>query len=197
MSNFPPAPPNPLQYYTPQHHPSRRPISVSIIAWLATIFGGLGVLSGFCTVIQRQFLTAFQSNDPFSKILYSPGPIGTYMIVSQIVGWFVSILIMTSGIGCLQLKPWARQLMIGVMIFQLVAQLVSIVLSETLLMPAFALVARQNPNDPVVQRAYALVRSGHLFGFIFGFTIPLVVLYFFTRPRAKAAFAEPLPLPPA
>lgn len=197
MSNLPPPPIDPLSYYAPYPRLRRRPLSVSIIGWVTTIFGGLGILSGFCIVIQRsQYLSAFQPTNPVTDVLNAPGPMRNYMTVVQILGWFVNALLLIAGIGCLKLKPRARRLMNGIAIYQLFSVVVGIIFYVELINPAFSRWAAQHPNDPSIQMGYRFSVIGQVVGIVLGVAIPITVLYFLTRPHVKAAFESPPPLPP-
>jgi hypothetical protein len=195
MSNPPPI--DPLPYFTPYQQPSRRPLSVSVIGWITAIFGGLGVLGGPCILIQHQFMSGLQPNNAVDSMLYSRGAIGTYNIISQIVGWGMNVLVLSAGIGLLNLKYWARKLMVRIMIFQLFLFAVGFTFSLVMLLPAFAKLAAQHPNDPTIQMTYRIMIFTTGFSFILGLAYPILVIFFLTRPRAKAAFELPMPLPPA
>jgi hypothetical protein len=196
MSDIPPPPLDPLSYYAPHLQPSRRPLSVSIIGWVAAIFGGIGILSGLCVIIQRQFFSAFQPANPMTDMMYGHGAIGTYMTIIQIVGWLVYILLLIAGIGCLTLKPWARRLMIGLGIYQIISVFIGIVFNVVLINPAMNRLFAQHPNDPGIRMAQKFAQIGEVVGVVLGLVLPLVVIYFLTRPRAMAAFESPPPLPP-
>jgi hypothetical protein len=185
MSDYPP--PEHLHYYAPTYLPPRRPLSVSVISWLMIAFCGLGILGGFFIILQREFLTAFQPADPLSQALYAPGFLRTYTIASQIVGWIVNVILFITAIGSLRLKPWARVLMIRMMIFQLFMLVIGVVFSVTLIMPAMAKVFQQNPNLPMAPFFYVT----QFVAFGVGLAIPLLVIYYFTRPHVKSAFEEP------
>jgi hypothetical protein len=190
MSDYPP--PEQLQYFAPYYPPPRRPLSVSIISWLLIAFCGLGLLGGFFIVIQREFLTAFQPTDPISQTLYSPGFIRTYTIAGQVVGWFVNLILLITAIAALQLKPWARLLMVRMMIVQLVILTIGVFFSLTIINPAMSKVFQQNPNLPLAPFYYI----SQFFAFIVGLVYPLLIIYFFTRPKVKSAFEEPpAPMP--
>ena len=191
-----PPPQDPLPYFTPYYEPSRRPLSVSIIGWITTILGGLGALSGPCILIQRQFLSGLQPANPMDSLLYSHGPIGIYNIVSLIVGWVVSVLTIYAGVGLLNLKFWARLFMVRLMIFQLFMFLVGFAFNLLVTIPAFGKLAAQHPNDPIVQMTYRIMFFGQAIGFVLWLGYPIAVIFFLTRPPAKAAFERPLPLPP-
>ena len=199
MTDFPP--PEQLHYYTPYYPPPRRPVSVSVIAWLIIAFCGLGIFGGFFIIIQREYLSAFQPADPLSQAMYAPGLIRTYTIVSQIIAFVINLILLITAIGSLRLKPWARILMIRMMYFQLFMLVIGSVFSITVLRPAMAKIFQQNANTAMMA---SLFYVSQFIGFALGLAYPLVILYFFTRPKVKSAFEEtpppitpPMPLPPS
>ncbi|HEX4055549.1 MAG TPA: hypothetical protein VHX86_14890 [Tepidisphaeraceae bacterium] len=200
MSKVPPPPIDPLPYYTPHFQPSRRPLSVSIIGWAAAIFGGIGLLGGFCIVIQHQFLSALQPSNPVTDIFNTPGAIRNYITVFQIVGWFVNALLLIAGIGCLKLKPSARRLMNGYALYQLLSVAVGVIFYVEMINPEFSRLAAQHPNDPAIQGGYHFSIIAQVIGIVIGTGSGIAILYFLNRPHVKAAFEPPppppLPLPP-
>jgi hypothetical protein len=195
MSAYPPRPPNPLAYYTPAQPLRRRPLSVSIIAWIAIVLGAIGALGGFCGLIQHEFLSGFQPSNPVTQALQGPGAIGTFLFWMQMIGWLVNIILLITGVGCLQLKQWARPLMIYVMLFQLLSVVVSNVFGVVEVYPMINHLRVQYPNDPTVQMTLFFYRIGQGIGFVIGAVCPLIILYYFTRPHVKAAFEPPADLP--
>ncbi len=196
MSNLPPPPIDPLSYYAPPPRQRRRPLSVSIIGWLAIIFGAIGVLGGFCTVIQRQYFSAFQTSDPVTNILNAPGATRNCVTVFEVVGWSVDVLILIAGIGCLKLRPRARRLMNGIAIYQLLSVVAGMILYWGLIHPAFSRLAAQHPNDPAIQGGYHLSIIAQAIGIVVGTGSGIAILYFLSRPHVKAAFELPSPPSP-
>lgn len=117
------------------------------------------------------------------------GPIGTLSLIFQIVGWLVNIVLLVAGIGSLKLRPWARILMIRIMLFQYLILAVSIVFNVALVIPAVAKTAGQNPNLPTITIFYVTL----FIAFAFGAVYPGLIIYFFSRPHVISAFEEPPP----
>ena len=82
--------------------PPKRPTSVTVLATLNIIFGGLSLL---CSPFGIIGLLIPQPNSPFQM---GPG-MRMYSLVSYAVGFVMAIVLLSSGIGLLNLKRWARE----------------------------------------------------------------------------------------
>lgn len=193
MSDYPPPMPDPLHYYAPVPPVRPRPLSVSVIAWIAIVLAGLGVLGGICGIVQRLFLPNLNQSSPITQVLQGSGTIATFLLVGQIIGWLVDIVLLFTGIACLKLKGWGRRWMIYIMVFQLFTLVVGNAFNWVMVRPVMHRLAQQYAKDPSVQMGLRFAQIAQIVGLFIGTAGPLIVLYFFTRPHVKAAFAPTAP----
>jgi hypothetical protein len=172
----------PLDYTT--QLPPGRPTSVTVIAILGIIFGGLGTLCSPFALIP--YFINFGMPNPIIDAIKQDQALFAWTIFSTVVQWGFSILLLTCSIASLGLKDWARKGMIGWAVASIAMTLVGTILHVLWLHPKMSqLVGAQGPGAQI--GGYI----GLAFGILFGFGVPLVVLYFYTRPHVVAAFAAP------
>jgi hypothetical protein len=194
MSSLPPPPPpfQPYQmpYQTPQAYyrpPNPRPTSVTVLAILAIIFGGMGAAFGWVNVLpyvspvmQNEVTRAF-SSDP---VMYA------WTLFSTIWGWLISIVLLIAGIQCLKLRPLGRKLMMGYAWTSLAMALPATVMNFAYMMPTLQDLLAKNKGNPAVSAAVTGGFIGAIFGLLIGVAIVVYILYVMSRPHVKAAFAS-------
>jgi hypothetical protein len=200
-----PPPPQPLPYYSFQgqysHIAPRRPTSVSVIGWIAAILGGLMLVGGMCGMLVMSSMSgspAFAAN-PVLNAMNSNPAFKAFNTIMQIVGLFVSLLVMVAGIASLNLKPWARKLMIGLAVYYSIAIVVGTIVSFLVVTPAMTqAMVNQTPALPGSSMPRAFFAISSIFTLVLYWACAFIVIFFYTRPNVKAAFEDtPPPLPPA
>src|SRR5262245_43670035 len=106
-----------------------RPLSIMPIAILHFVFGGMGILCGICSGIQLagagggqnwmaptptgpQAAEMKQMQDEMQEAMESAAGSKAVQVGTFVVDLAVSIIMIVSGIGLLQLRPWGRLLSI-------------------------------------------------------------------------------------
>lgn len=188
MSN-PPPPPHQVPYQTPQayYQPvNPRPTSVTVLAILAIIFGGLGSACGWTNVLpyfnpsmQNEVTRAF-SSEPVMRV---------WAVFSALWGWGVSVLLLIAGILCLRLRPLGRTLMLVYAWSTLVMAVPGLIMNFVYMMPALENLKKQNPGNPGIAAGVTAGYIGAIAGLVIGLGIVAWVLYVMSRPHVKAAFA--------
>src|SRR6516162_6539589 len=105
-----------------------RPLSIMPIAILHFVFGGMGILCGICSGIQlaggggQNWMTPTptgpqaaemkQMQDEMQQAMESAGGSHAVQIGTVIIDLAISIIMIVSSIGLLQLRPWGRLLSI-------------------------------------------------------------------------------------
>jgi hypothetical protein len=169
--------------YTVQMPPGR-PTSVTVIAIIGIVLGGLGSLCMPFALIPY-FVNLGMPNPVIDAIKNDDALFG-WTIFSTVVSWALAILELTCSIGSLSLKEWARKGLLGWAVASLAMALVGTILNFLWLFPKMN--ALTGPAAPGAQIGQYV---GMGVGVLLGVALPLVVLYFFTRPKVVAAFAAP------
>jgi hypothetical protein len=87
-----------------------RPVVVLVFAILNIIFGGLGTLAMCCVGVMVVFLGAIFSSAPASaNIPQLPTDVIVYFVIVIVSHLILSLLLLVSGIGLLNMRAWARR----------------------------------------------------------------------------------------
>ena len=81
---------------------AQRPQSVTVFGILNIVFGGMSLM---CSPVGIISILIPQPNSPFQL----GGGMKLYTLVSYGIGMIMAVVLLTSGIGLLKLKNWARQ----------------------------------------------------------------------------------------
>src|SRR5580704_1777740 len=105
----------------------QRPIAVAVFGILNIVFAGLGLIGIMSIGVVLNVLDT--SNNPAYKVMReSPGYM-SWMKLSIPLGLVSCALLLSSGIGLLKMKPWARKVAIGYALYALVLGVVGLVMS--------------------------------------------------------------------
>lgn len=191
MSQMPP-PVDMLQYATPL--PKPRPTSVTVIAIIAIVFGGMGVLGGFCALPQ------------FLGVNFGPNPMAQsrglliYSIVNTGVGFVLAIVELFGGIGMLSLKKAARKALVWFAIATIVVSLITLAIYPLVIGPimekSMMAAMKTTPGGPPPATATTIMHwasYGGMFGSVLSLIWPILILYFVRRPHVKEAFERGMP----
>lgn len=172
-----------------------RPASVLVIAILAFIYGGLGILCNLCFVpfgilIHSNFSDP-QLNQTLEVYRAIPG-MGIYLIITGLISMAMSAVLIITGVGMLKLQSWARWAAIGCAGYSILAWLID-------------LVRKLAVNEPAVKRylearglsANMTLSSAMDVGLaLCGMAIPVAILIVMFLPNVSAAFAgQPMSRP--
>ena len=199
MSQFPP-PYDPLSYASPQYPQNRRPASVTTLAVLAIIFGSLGVLGSLCSM--PQYLGMKLTRNPVVDRIHQDSVLTAWTIATLAVGFVLSILELSAGVGSMTLKPAARKTFIGfawakigVSIIEIAASLL-VINSRMNDIIQSTLASNTGPNAQQMKMFMKVGMYAGSIGSIIFLVWPILILYFMTRPKVKAAFEAVTQAPP-
>jgi hypothetical protein len=197
----------------------QRPAPVTVIAILMFVFGGLGlVCSLFAMGAQSLSANMFGGQQPGMPKQVSqeelekrmderlPVPSKTFQTIDALRGVAMGALMIISGIGLIQVRPWGRTLAIVYAWLSLALGVASIVYTAVFVIPAtqdmmdfmFQQMA-QEAKTPQEQAAFNQVRAmmGMMTPVLYGSLIfaiaflayPIIVLVVMNMKRVKAAFS--------
>lgn len=87
-----------------------RPVVVLVFAILNIIFGSLGTLAMCCVGVMTAFLGVAFSNAPAgASIPRFPPDVVVYLAIIVVSHLILSVLLLASGIGLLNMRAWARR----------------------------------------------------------------------------------------
>jgi hypothetical protein len=191
-----------------------RPASVLVIGILNIVFGGWGVVTYIATGLSIAMMMVM-SKTPASAVNPLGGMIDfmekevpgymAIMIGSSVGAMTLMILLIVSGIGLIKMRQWGRWLAMSIATFNMLWQLVGVVLALLLFTPALmkwnkhALeeMQKQNPgmasqmqmqmdlqNNPTLNNLSPILVA------LFVSSYALVILIVLLRPSVARAFAE-------
>ncbi|HZN68713.1 MAG TPA: hypothetical protein VFB66_25770 [Tepidisphaeraceae bacterium] len=186
--------PSPNQPYYPNYSQptaAARPTAVTVFAILGIVFGIMGLLCKPLALLPLFVSGQLAQGNPGLAAMNDPA-MRTMVIASVVVGVPVSILLLAGGIGSLNLKPWARKVMLAYAALAILLCIVNVVTQLVWMVPAMAEVQAQQPQQPNMPNVAAFAKAGGYAGAIVEFVLrlifPILLLYFFTRPNVVAAF---------
>jgi hypothetical protein len=193
-SSFPYAATQPMGYAEPR----TRPTSVTSVAIIGIIFGIAGIL---CIGGSMIWSIAMQGSAQAQKMQMQQTPeMRVFGYVTGGIGFLLSLIVLLGSIGALSLRPWARKLLIGYAVADLIYDTVKLFLVLQWMGP---IIVHQMERMPAQQGVDSkkmaeigkwsmLVTNWLVFGIVAGFAI--MILYVMTRPAVVEAF-EPRALP--
>ena len=188
-------PPDPLDYSTPYVKPpteSLRPTSVTTLAVIGIILGGFGVLCKPFSL--AMFVVPMPGPNPVVDAFKNDSFLRLWMIINTGVGWIMSLLLLMSSIGSLRLKDWGRTGLLGYAALAAVMTVVTQVVGVVAVGPALEQAVRQASGQQAPPGMMNLGPAASLaIGITLGLWFPVLILWYFTRPRVKEAFAHGLP----
>jgi hypothetical protein len=164
----------------------------------ATVFGVLNILfgvAGLCTIPMSALMFFVQldksltENNPALQLMEENAAYRLFMQGGLGIGFIATFVLIISGIGLYQIKPYGRILSIGYAIFAIVMNVVTIGVNCVVVFPALLEKANAAGPGPDQIAAYAGVGGGSV-GSCVGFIYPALLLYFMYRPNVVAAFKQ-------
>ncbi len=178
--NTPPPP------YVPYAPPTPRGPStgLKVLAVFQILFGCFGVIG---TPISAILANLQLSKDPVQMKLHDAlweGPGAIYSYASVIVGFFLAILLIVTGVGLWRAKLWSRKTGIA---YGAVALVMLVVGQLVMMLMVYPMLMEQLDASNPVQRAGAMGGMiGGLAGALFGGILPLVTLIALGRSSVKS-----------
>jgi hypothetical protein len=183
-----------------------RPTGVTVIAILQLIFGGLGLCGSIVgaggqamkfqassstgtatgTVTEQDFEAELEKRAPGYKVV---------QVTELVLGFVTSGLMIASGIGLLNMRPWGRTTAIVYAALSIAIRIPSVIYSAAFVLPAMNATfdalpgANQGPGAAVAQG----IKIGLIVGLAIGFlTIiyPIIVLCVMLNGKVSAAFQK-------
>jgi hypothetical protein len=188
-------PPDPLNYSTP-YAPARdaplRPTSVTTIAIIGIILGAGGLLCKPLSLLM--FVVPMPVPNPVVDAFKNDSFLRLWMVINTGVGWLMSLLLLMCAIGALRLKDWSRGGMLAYAGLAAVMTIVTQVVGAIAVQPAIEQAVRQaSGQQPGAAMPMQLGPAASLaIGIVLGLWFPILIFWYFTRPRVKEAFARGL-----
>jgi hypothetical protein len=158
--------------------PRERPTSVTVIAVLAIVFGGLGLLCTPFSVLR--YFTNIGGHSPLVEAVRARPVLLGWTLFASCTGLLFSLVLVIAGIGALSLKRWARILLIAEATASILFGLLNTALTMVAIFPAL-----REMGGPAVIGGL----GGGFCALLFGLLVNGLILFFMTRPHVKAAFA--------
>lgn len=198
MTQLPPQPPyGTIPYFTPPlPPPNPRPTSVTVMAIVGIIFGAIGVTCMPLAMVP--YFIQLGPPNPVIDAVKNDQVLFGWMIISLPIHFVLSIVLLPGSIGALSLKVWARKALMFWSIASLVMVVMGLTFNVLLMFPKLQQIQAQNPNRPGAAAATGMTAG--IGGAIVGMLVPILMLYYMTRPHVKQAFANGgviNPAPPA
>jgi hypothetical protein len=190
--------PEPVPYARPAVEPSGRPTSITALAGIGIVLGSLMVLckpAGLFIQLLMPMPADPQTGapNPVIELIRSDPAIRFFMIGSTITGTLLSLLLLMSSLGSLALKRWARAGMLCYAGLALVMMTVTLVVNGLFVGPEVERAVRQSGIKQPPGMAFMEGWVGIAIALVLNLWYPVLILFYFTRPRARRAFEEGLP----
>ena len=189
MTTQPPVP-APVEYAAPRENP--RPTSVTVLAGIGIVLGSLGILCKAAGAMMQLMIKLPQPN-PVMDVFRNDPAIRMFTIGATVTGTLLSILLLISSLGSLTLKPWARTGIIAYASLAVVMTFLGQAVGYFLVGPAVESAMRGSGLPQPPGMAWMGPGVSLAIGLVLGLWYPTLILFYFTRPRAKEAFALGLP----
>lgn len=177
----------------------QRPAAVVTIAVLNFVFGGLGILSFLCLgLLAALFFSLSSGNpsgpgDPFAVVtdMFSHVPyFMEYTLITGTLGTIMAIVLIASGFGLLNLRPWARTACFIYAGYSIIQTIVGLVYNITIANPAMAEWQRTHVRGGAgMSGNEAMSGVSSVFGAMLGMAYAVAILIVLTRPHVVAAFS--------
>ena len=165
---------------------------MTTVAAIGIPLGALGLLCKPAGLLMQTVKMPGPANPVLEAMKNDPVILG-WSVIAGITGTLLSLLLLMSAIGCLALKPWARTGMLAYSALALLMTVVSQAVGYLVIGPVVQNAVRGAGMPQAAGPAWLQGPVGLVIGVAIGLWYPLLVLYFFTRPRAREAFRQGLP----
>lgn len=170
-----------------------RPTSVNVLAGLGILFGALFVLCKPSGLIVQLFVTLPGPPNPMVDLFRNDPTLRAFALFSGLTGTLISLLLLLSSLGSLALKQWGRTGMLGYATLALLMTVVEQAIGLAVVGPEVERAMRQSGIKQPPGIAWMSGWFGMVVVVLFKLWYPALILYYFTRPRVRAAFEAGLP----
>ena len=170
------------------------PKSLRVLAILNLVFGGFGIFGAISSYAITH--APIMANNPAVKVMNDQPGYAKWMLISIPLSLIGALMLLTSGIGLLKAREWARKLAIGYGIYAIIFTIITTTMSyRFVLAPMF----EQSRTAQGAEAAGAIGAAiGGIIGSCFSLVYPIILLIFMTRPRIiSACTGTPPPIPMA
>ena len=182
----------------PQHVPyaapdaTGRPTSVTTLAAIGIVIGSLMILCKPAGLFIQLAMPMPQPN-PMVDVFRNDPTLRFFTLANGITGTLINVLLLMSSLGSLALKPWGRTGMLGYAALAVLLTAVNQVVGALIVGPEVERIMRQSGTPMPPGMAFMEGWVGVVISSILLLWYPVLILIFFTRPRAKRAFEAGLP----
>jgi hypothetical protein len=159
------------------------------MAIIGIILGAFGFLCSPLAIIPY-YMPMPQPNPVIDAVKNDSVLFGS-MIAGIAMGWVLAAFLLIGSVGALGLRDWARQVLIGWAITNILLAIVQTTINLIWFFPKMQQITR-SAGGPAAGAAAAGGMIGLVFGLLFGVGVPAVMIYIMTRPQVKDAFARGL-----
>jgi hypothetical protein len=167
--------------------PPARPTVITVFGVLNLVFGGLGIVSVIATLILLNVASALPTSmpNPVLDAMRDNAGYRTFTYVATGLGSAACIVLIVSGIGLLQMRPYGRTLAIAYGIYGVVAGLAALIANITMV---FGPMMQKMHDLPGPQQAGVMGGLvGGVIGGAVGMAFPVILLFFMYRPNVISA----------
>jgi len=172
----------------------QRPTAVTVIAIIGIILGALGVLCMGAGLVMTITGKTFGASGQAAEL---PAPAKTASIALGIGSVILWGLLLAGSVGALMLQEWARKLLIGVSVVDLVFGIAKLAVNIILILPATLEMMQQNapPNQPAnmvpIMRGTMYITA--VLFWLVGAVLPIFTIVIMRKPHVVAAFRSDEP----
>lgn len=158
-----------------------RPTAVTIFGIVNIAFAAIGLLS--LVVVLTIFPPTPGDFDPAGDA----GLLRGWTMITQGLGFVANLVLLASGVGLLQMRPWGRRLAIYYAIYAVVVTVISTAISFSMIESQMQGMGGPGGDERFVM---GLAIVGGVIGVAISLLHPGLLWYFMTRPKIAAAFGE-------
>jgi hypothetical protein len=169
----------------------QNPTAATVFGILNILFGVLGLcgLTLSAVMMFSSFFAQFAKDNPAMQLMEDNAIYRTFMQVAMVLGFIATPVLVFSGIGLLQIRPYGRTLSIGYGVYSIVMNVLGMLVNVAFVFPALIESANAAGGGPAAAGAWGGIIGG-VFGGCIGFIYPGLLLYFMFRPNMVAAFQK-------
>ena len=165
----------------------QRPTSVTVLAILNFVFAGLGLCGVLFLLVSRFLPQDPNIPNPVLEVMEKNAAYAMFTRISMGLSFVAIPVLVASGIGLLQLKPWGRHCAIGWAVYSIAMGIIGAVMNYVFVFGP--LMEKLDEIDPGPEKVGAISGIvGGSVGLCFGMIYPIVLLIFMFRPNVVQAF---------
>jgi len=200
---LPPTPPPQGLGYYPATVTRPLPASIMVISIFAIVIGALTVLcDGMTTLSTVIFLFVSKSAALAQQNQFQTVPMKVISIVQLIIGFALGGVLLAGGIGGVQVRAWARKLLIRWaatnIVYQLLTGAIGLYFALAVTMPAMQQQFNKQPaKQPMPPGMITFISAGSVLTVVISALVlcilPICILIFWRRPNVIEAFESRTP----